>query len=640
VSTSPGTTLILNVDDNDGARYAKSRVLRLAGFDIAEASTGGDALAKVRELQPSLVLLDTRLPDLNGFDVCRQIKADPATARILVLQTSASFLGKADKIRALDGGADNYLVEPIEPEELIANVNALLRLGRAESQLRESEMRFRQIAENIEVVFWMFAPQERRILYVSRAYEVLWQAEIGGLYGDFMAWMLSVHAEDAAAVTQAFEGLLGWTPYDLDYRLTMPDGTIRWVRDQGFVINDDRGYPYRVARVTHDITKRKQAERALTELDRTKDEFLATLAHELRNPLGPILNASSLMQARGLATTREAMDRSLNVITRQTKHLARLVDDLLDVSRITTGKVAIRQDNVAARAFIEAAVESVDPFLKSRRHHLKIKLAEEDLRVLGDSVRLTQIVGNLLHNAGKYTAENGVIELTLSRSEASLHIEIRDNGIGIDESKITLIFDLFTQADTAPDRAQDGLGIGLSLVKKLTALHGGTVTAASAGRGTGSTFLVTLPLAQVDEPLLLTPSSSPVVPVLKNVRRVLVVDDNKDSADTLVALLDAMGFVTAVAYSSTDALISAPVFMPEIVILDIGLPQLSGYDVAKLMRKEPYSKNLLLIALTGYGQEKDKQEAFMSGFDCHLTKPVVIEELVLICSQMARSDAT
>jgi len=621
-------TLILNVDDNDGARYAKSRVLRLAGFDIVEAATGGEALVKVQQLRPTLVLLDTRLPDLNGFEVCQRIKGDAATAGTLVLQTSASFLARADKIRALDGGADNYLVEPIEPEELIANVNALLRLGRAESSLRESEMRFRQIAENIEVVFWMFSPEEKRMLYVSTAYAKVWQAEPAALDKDPLVWLAAVHLEDRARVREAFDGLFNWIAYDMDYRLSMADGSVRWVRDQAFVVNDDRGLPYRVARVTHDITKRKQAESVLTTMDRTKDEFLATLAHELRNPLGPILNAATLMSARGTSTTPEAMNRSLQIITRQTKHLARLVDDLLDVSRITTGKVAIRSDVVSVRAFVEAAVESVEPFLSSRRHRLTVHLPDKALFARGDAVRLTQIVGNLLHNAGKYTAAGGRIDLTVSGDTGSVRICVEDNGIGVEATKLVTIFDLFTQADTAPDRAQDGLGIGLSLVKKLTDLHGGVVTATSRGRGHGSTFDVTLPAVTRTPQLHAAPASARVKAGQDvSPRKVLVVDDNRDSADTLALLLDAMGLATEVAYNATDALLKAASLLPEVVILDIGLPEMSGYDVAKLLRKQDNRRDLVLIALTGYGQKKDKEQAVTAGFDYHLTKPVMLDEL-------------
>jgi PAS domain S-box-containing protein len=486
------TTLILNVDDNDGARYAKTRVMRLAGFQVAEAKTGGDALAQAILLQPALILLDTKLPDLNGFEVCRRIKADPRTARCAVLQTSASYLKSEDKINALNGGADNFLIEPIEPDELVANVNALLRMRAAEAQLRESEGRFRQLAENITDVFWLFSPDGPALLYVSPAYASVWGGDAAALQADPMAWLAAVHPDERERVAAAFAGLSRQAPYDEEFRIVMADGQ-RWIRDRGYAVADEHGKFYRMVRISQDITVRKLAEKKLLEGDRLKDEFLATLAHELRNPLGPISNSVELLRIPGGVAPALA-EKSLAMIARQTQHLVRLVDDLLDVSRITQGKVSLRVEAVELAAFIGAAVETVEPFLTSRGHRLTVTLPPQPLWLTGDAVRLSQIVANLLHNAGKYTPQGGAIELRAEQIGPAVQICIRDNGIGIASDKIEHIFDLFAQADHASDRAQDGLGIGLSLVRELTLLHFGTAYASSGGTGQGSCFTVQLPL--------------------------------------------------------------------------------------------------------------------------------------------------
>src|SRR5690606_31981150 len=252
--------LILNVDDNDGARYAKTRILKLAGFDVIEAATGMDALQTVREQMPDLVLLDVKLPDINGLEVCRQIKADPATASILVLQTSASLIGRADRIRGLEGGADSYLVAPIETEELLASINALLRLHRAQHRLAESEERFRQMAENIDDIFWIFSPPRNSLLYVSPAYETLWGTSVEALRRDFMCWLDRVHQHDRPRVATAFQHLLQYQPDDVEYRVVRADGTTHWVRDRGFPVRNAANAFYRVARITSDISAKKGAE--------------------------------------------------------------------------------------------------------------------------------------------------------------------------------------------------------------------------------------------------------------------------------------------------------------------------------------------------------------------------------------------
>ncbi|SDA60149.1 MULTISPECIES: response regulator [unclassified Janthinobacterium] len=489
--------LILNVDDSDGARYAKSRILTRAGFKVIEASNGGDALLRARQDRPNLILLDVKLPDINGLEVCRQLKGGAETNTILVLQTSASCIGTADKIRALDGGADNYLVEPIEADELIANVRALLRLGQVERELRE--------------------------------------------------------------------------------------------------------------------------------VDRRKDEFLATLAHELRNPLGPIRTALALLCK--LDPVVPAMqDNARRTIARHTDHLVRLVDDLLDVSRISLGKISLQWESVSLASVIRSALETSSHSIEARGHAIDIDLPKEELWVCGDAVRLSQIVANLLLNAAKFTAPGGRIAIGAARDGDNVRIRLADNGIGIAATSIDSIFGLFAQSGHSPDRVQDGLGIGLSLVRTLVELHGGQVSVSSPGVGLGSTFEVHLPL-DANVPL---PAAAPAPAADGSSQRVLVVDDNSDAADTLAELLEMYGHTVRTAYTGAQATERTLEFKPDIVFLDIGLPDMSGYEVAVKLRQLPIPQQFLLVALTGYGQEHDRQSALAAGFNEHFAKPVDFGKLAAL----------
>ena len=488
--------LILNVDDSDGARYAKSRILKRAGYTVIEACDGGEALAMARTEQPVLILLDVKLPDINGIEVCRQLKADPATQTILVLQTSASFIGSADRIRALDHGADSYLIEPIEPEELVANVRALLRLGLVERELRE--------------------------------------------------------------------------------------------------------------------------------VDRRKNEFLATLAHELRNPLGPIRTSVELLR-RLDPIVPEMQEKARNTIQRHTDHLALLVDDLLDVARISQSKITLRSEPVAVRAFVDNALETSHQAVTSRSHTLTVELPEQDVWVQGDQVRLSQILSNLLLNAAKYTPVAGKIELLVAAVDGELLMRVSDNGIGIEKSSMDTIFDLFTQSRHVADQVQDGLGIGLSLVRTLVELHGGSIRVESGGKGLGSCFEVRLPLVKATA---IAASAELLETVaVDTAKRVLIVDDNIDAAEALAQLLMLSGHQVQTAYTGQRALQVIHELIPDFIFLDIGLPDMSGYQVATEFTNLRPAMNFKLIALTGYGQSQDREAAIQAGCDHHLIKPLDFSKL-------------
>ena len=483
-------SVILNVDDSEAARYAKSRILKQAGFTVLEAASGSAALYRAREDKPDLMLLDTKLPDINGLEVCRLIKSDPATSAILVLQTSASYVGVADRIRGLENGADNYLFEPIEPEELVANVKALLRLGRVERELRD--------------------------------------------------------------------------------------------------------------------------------VDRRKDDFLATLAHELRNPLGPIRTAVDLL-CRLDPDVPPLQDQARKTILRHTGHLVRLVDDLLDVARISRGKITLHCERGEVKSFIDSACETVAHIAAARGHQIKVALPSAAIFVEGDHVRLTQIVGNLLHNAVKFTPPNGVILLDVETEGHELLIRVTDNGIGIDVAKLDHVFEMFAQDGFSEDRVQDGLGIGLSLVRTLVDMHRGSVSAFSEGAGKGCRFVVRLPIVAFGHA-----DSQPVAPAAQAIvaARILVVDDNADAADMLAELLRMDGHDVTVAYSGQQALERAAACLPSYVFLDIGLPDMNGYQVATGLRALAGMESAFLIALTGYGQARDRELAMNAGFDEHVVKPM------------------
>jgi signal transduction histidine kinase len=386
--------------------------------------------------------------------------------------------------------------------------------------------------------------------------------------------------------------------------------------------------------------ERRLAEEALREVDRRKDEFLATLAHELRNPLAPIRNAVGLMRLRGPGDPdlRWAVD----VVERQSQQLTRLVDDLLDISRIRRGKVRLTKEVVDLAAVVRSAVEAARPLLDERRHQLVVDLGDGPLPLEADPTRLAQVLANLLNNSAKYTEPGGHIRLTARREGGAVVIRVRDTGIGIGPELLPRVFDLFVQAEEARGRANGGLGIGLSLVRRLVELHGGTVEARSDGPGRGSEFAVRLPAPfpqerQGDGPVVVSgrpPSAAP--------RRILVVDDNVDAADSLARLLGLQGHEVRVAHDGLAGLEAARASPPELVFLDLGLPGVDGYEVARRIRRQPQTQGTVLVALTGWGQEDARRRSREAGFDHHLVKPVDLEALraLLACPRLVAQGAS
>jgi CheY-like chemotaxis protein len=375
----------------------------------------------------------------------------------------------------------------------------------------------------------------------------------------------------------------------------------------------------------------------LREADRRKDEFLAMLAHELRNPLAPIRNAVQFLRMAGPAS--KDLPWACDVIERQTAQMTRLVDDLLDVSRITRGKIRLEKAPVDVATVVAQAVESSRPVIEARQHALDVALPPgPPLLVDADATRLAQVVLNLLHNAAKYTDEGGKIWVVVERQGDEAAIRVRDTGIGIPPEMLPHVFDLFTQVDRTLDRAQGGLGIGLTLVRRLVELHGGRATASSPGPGQGSEFVIRLPLLDA------APAEHQAAPANSQRTgpryRILVVDDNRDSADSLAIVLRGEGHEVVTAYDGPSALEEARTSQPQAVLLDIGLPGLDGYEVARRLRQDRDLQHVLLVAMTGYGKSEDRERSRQAGFDAHLVKPVDLDELKSLLSRSAAEAAT
>ena len=383
--------------------------------------------------------------------------------------------------------------------------------------------------------------------------------------------------------------------------------------------------------MANDVTERQQAEQALRNADRRKDEFLAVLAHELRNPLSPIRTGLEIMKhTTDPAHLREVRD----TMERQVTQMTRLIDDLLDVSRITLGRMELRKQVVELEEIVQNACEASQPFIDSEQHTLHVKLPDEPAHLHGDPARLAQVLANLLNNAAKYTPSGGQIWLTAEREEGKVVIAVRDNGLGIPAEMLHTIFEMFSQIDRSLETGYKGLGIGLTLVKSLVEMHGGSIKVASEGRGRGSEFTVTLPTCP-------SPTDKPIPPEqLKEkstthvARKILVVDDNKDAARGLARLLQLTGNEVSVAYDGEHAIEAVMADRPAVVLMDIGMPKLNGYDAAVRIRSQPGGKEIVLVALTGWGQQEDRRRAKEAGFDYHLVKPVEPNELSQLIEQL------
>ena len=493
---------------------------------------------------------------------------------------------------------------------------------RAEESLRESEARFRMLADNMSQLAWI-CDRLGNVTWYNRR----WLEYTGLTFEEMQGWAWSkVQHPDhldrvVARVKRSAETGEVWED---TFPLRGKDGGYRWFLSRAVPIRDEAGEIARWFGTNTDVTEQRALEEALRDADRRKDEFLATLAHELRNPLAPIRNSLHILRLTGRQDP--GTERVGEMMERQVNHMVRLVDDLLEVSRITRGKIELRSELVEVETVVQNAVESSRPLIDAGGHRLALALPPEPLTLEGDPVRLTQVFANLLNNAAKYTDRGGQIWLTVRRDGDAASISVRDNGTGIEPEMLPRVFDMFAQIDRNASRAQGGLGIGLTLVKRLVEMHGGSVEASSDGLGRGSEFTVRLPLA-AGASLANRPASATNPAAAPATLRVLVVDDNRDAAESLAVLLKLLGVEVQVVSSGRDALEAVSTYKPAVVLLDIGMPGMDGYEVARRIRAQPEFRDITLIALTGWGQNEDRHRTRSAGFDYHLVKPADINAL-------------
>jgi PAS domain S-box-containing protein len=504
--------------------------------------------------------------------------------------------------------------------------NDITEKARMERALQESDSRFRRAADASRAIVYEvdLSPGAGGATHAEGVEQFI-GAEARGAQLTSDWWHQRIHPDDLPTHLQNMQKHLedhDCSTYYAEYRVRHSDGSWRTVNDTA-QIERDGGKPLRLVGTILDITERKQLEQSLREADRRKDEFLATLSHELRNPLSPIRNALQILKSKPPTDPQTHWAR--DVIDRQVRVMARLLEDLLDVSRITQGKLELRRECVGIGSIVKSAVETSGPSIDAAGAMLQLDLDDATVYVDGDPVRLAQVLSNLLNNAAKYTDRGGTIRVSSRREGPNVVLSVKDNGIGIAPEAMAHLFEMFSQAQPALERSQGGLGIGLALVRGLVHLHGGTVEARSDGPGMGSEFLVRLPMsAAATAPR--APESPPPQPTV-GPRRVLIAEDNHDAADSLAILLRLKGHDAHVARDGKEAIELAKRLLPDVALIDIGLPELNGYEVARHLRRQPGGAGMVLVAVTGWGHESDRQQAANAGFDRHLVKPVDPESL-------------
>lgn len=533
---------------------------------------------------------------------------------------------QAREVRLLETAADR-LWSAVEK----LRADAQVREERQESQerLRESEARTELVKDAAQVGFWFCDLPFDTLIWDARVKDHFWLPPDAEVTID--TFYQQIHPDDRERTREAIATSIdNRTHYDTEYRTCGPNGEEKWIRAIGRTFYDAQGHPFRFDGVTLDITDRKRIEQALRENDQRKDEFLAMLAHELRNPLAPIRHAAHILSTGD--RTPESNEWAGQIISRQVNQLSRLVDDLLDVSRITRGKIALQLDTVDLSVVVDRARETHQPLAEQRRQRLIVQAPDTPVFVRGDMTRLVQVVSNLVHNAVKFTPEQGDISIAIAQGDGHAVLRVRDTGEGIPAPLLASIFDLFHQGNQSLDRSQGGLGIGLTLVQRLVEMHGGTVRASSAGAHKGSEFVVTLPLAPSPAPA--ARADGPVSPVMeRRPLKVLVIEDNKDGADVIEMLLRLNGDEVQVALDGQEGLDAARRWLPDVVLCDLGLPRVDGFAVARQLRADPACSRMRLMALSGYSHQESRDRASDAGFDDYLVKPV--EPVVLT----ARLDA-
>jgi|GEM_PF-161478 len=502
---------------------------------------------------------------------------------------------------------------------------------RVEEALKQSRERLDLVVSTSQIGLW----------YCDLPFNKLdWNAKVKEHFGlpedaevTIDTFIEQLHPDDRQRTQQAIsQSIEDHTDYDIEYRTIGVDGRQRWIRAIGRATYDSEGTPIAFDGITIDVTQRVQQAEALRDADRRKDEFLATLAHELRNPLAPLRHGLELMELAG--DDPEIVAEAREIMQRQLTQMVRLIDDLLDLSRISRGKVELRRESVELERVIHSAVETCQPLIRKARHELTVNLPDEPIRLHADFTRLSQVFANLLNNSARYSEPGGRIDVTVTRDGDEVQVVVQDTGIGIPTDMLPHVFDMFTQVDRSLEKQRGGLGIGLTLVQRFVELHGGHVTAESQGPGHGSRFTVKLPALAAEHSA--DNGERQVPEKTASGRRILVVDDNRDAAVSLSRMLQLMGNDTKVAHDGLEALDVADSYRPDVVLLDIGMPKLNGYDTAVKLRQQSWGDQMTLVALTGWGQEEDRRRSLAAGFDAHLVKPIDRQALETVVTSPPR----
>lgn len=629
-------------------REAVRELLQRAQIDSEFCDNVHSLCAQLDSAVGAVLLTDEVLRDLHLQELVAALAHQPpwSDVPIIFLYTPAQLPAATRVIKLLHNVT--ALERPPSSRTLVSSIQAALRARARQYQMRrqfellrqseasheESERRFRTMTDAIPQLAWS-ANADGHIHWFNRR----WYEYTGTAAQDVegWGWQRVIDAEQLPTVLERWRrSIATGIAFDMAFPLRAADGRFRMFLTRIVPMKDALGEVTQWFGTSTDIDESKQTENklrateaALRESDQRKDIFLATLAHELRNPLAPIRSVAQLLGSPALAP--QQLQFAQSVIQRQVKHMAWLLDDLLDVARITQGKLALKIERVTLTSIVDAAVETSRPLLDSKSHHLVVNLPAQEIQLDADPLRLSQVLSNLLTNAAKYTDAGGHIELSGAVQAGQLLLTVKDNGIGIAPDALQRIFTMFSQVDGASVRAEGGLGIGLALAKGLIELHGGAVDVRSVGLGHGSAFTARLPLT-VFEALAADPPCTSTPEPQATGRRILVADDNKDAADALAMILEIAGHEVRVAHNGRIALAIAQTFRPEVALLDIGMPEMSGYEVARALRHERWGRDIYLIALTGWGQEGDRQQAADAGFDRHLTKPIDPDALEVFLS--------
>jgi PAS domain S-box-containing protein len=629
-----GKVKILLVDDQPAKLLTYEAILGDLGEHLIKAKSAREALEWLLREEIGVVLTDVSMPDLDGFELARMIRDHPRYRRTSIIFCSAIHMSDQDRLKGYLCGAVDYVSVPVVPEILRAKVAVFADLYRKTRQLesvnRELEQRVAILQNTSAIVYVIDA--RGRFGHVNRRFEQVFGTTLEAVRGKTA---FDLFPRELAEAIEMNNRQVMAENRSIEFEETVVSaGGPRHYASIKAPIRNAAGTPQGIVAVAADITERKRLEEALKDADRRKDEFLAVLAHELRNPLAPIRNVLQILRVKAPEDAELLWAR--DVIGRQVDQLTRLVDDLLDVSRISRGKIKLQIAPVDLATVIAGAVETSRPLIDARLHRLTLQLPEKSLWVQGDLVRLTQVVANLLNNAAKYQDVSGYIGVSVEREGNDAILRVKDKGYGIAPELLPGVFDMFEQVQRPMGTSQDGLGIGLSLARSLVEMHGGAIQAVS--KGEGSEFVVRLPCMPGEPKKKRAAADAPAPAIAPSGLRVLVVDDNEDAAESLATLLQQAGHQVSVAHDGPTALAIADRERPRVVLLDIGLPGMDGYEVCREMRRTGLDE-ALIVALTGYGQDEDRQRTRAAGFDGHQVKPGDPTELIKLVTGAPKPSA-